>query len=100
MKRRLLLLLLLSTFALSQTTPNLLLNKPPLGAAGGVGGWSDKYNTNFDLLDSFLSGGGILPAFKAAGLTITGSGTVTYPVSRLTSSSQRRRLVVLFSLFL
>jgi hypothetical protein len=53
MKRRLLLLLLLSTFALSQTTPNLLLNKPPLGAASIQGRRLDDYRKRHRNLSCF-----------------------------------------------
>lgn len=70
MKR--LLFLLISVAAFGQTTPNLNLNIP----AYNTQNWQVLMNANFNNLDSYLSGqiGFTLPAFKAAGLTLSGTG--------------------------
>jgi hypothetical protein len=54
----------------SPTTANLGLATPPYNASG----WNTCLNTNFTVLDNYLSGVSILPAFKAAGLTLSGTG--------------------------
>lgn len=73
MKPRYLSLIFLCAMAVAQcspTTANLGLATPPYNASG----WNTCLNTNFTILDNYLSGTSILPAFKAAGLTLSGTG--------------------------
>ena len=66
-------LLMLVSLASAQTTANLHLNVPNFNAVG----WDVSLNQNFSMLDSFLSGGATLPAFKTSGITITGDVLLT-----------------------
>lgn len=52
------------------TTPNLGLAIPPYNDSG----WNTCINNNFTILDNYLSGVNIFPAFKVAGLTVSGTG--------------------------
>jgi hypothetical protein len=71
MKKLLWLLLIGAAFGqCNNTTANLALNIPGYNCAG----WNTLLNSNFSSLDSFLSGGSILPAFKASALTLNGTG--------------------------
>lgn len=75
MKRVLFSLVLCASLACAQTTttPNLNLNKPVEGSTG----WGAVLNGNFDILDSYLSGGSILPWLQVVKVTITGTPTAS-----------------------
>lgn len=67
------LLLLPAACAFAQcgpTTANLGLNLP----AHGTNNWDTCLNNNANTIDNYLSGASILPPFKAAGLTLSGTG--------------------------
>ena len=80
MKKSLILALVIGSllsFGVAQTTPNLHLNIPLYNAQD----YNDLINANSNSLDSYLSGGTILPAFKAAGLTLSGTGLTTNTIT-------------------